>query len=137
MIVQIINKQTKHPYKAHESDAGYDVLACENYILKPGERHQFKLGIAIEVEKYEFVLMSERSGMAIKYGVHSIGNIIDSGYRGEISIILVNSGSEQYEVKLGDRIGQLIVIHLGNQFLNMGKLTVSDRGSGAHYSSGI
>lgn len=136
MRVQVLNKLTRHPYKAHESDAGFDVQSCEDYVLKPGERHQFKLGVAIEVSKYEFVMMSERSGMAIKYGVYSIGNIIDSGYRGEISIILVNAGTEPFEVKVGDRIGQLIVIKLGEQYLNVGSLSKSDRGTGAHYSSG-
>lgn len=138
MRVHVLDKSTKHPYKAHRGDAGWDVLSCEDYVLQPGERHQFKLGVAIEVSEHEFVLMSERSGMAIKYGVTSIGNIVDSNYRGEISIILANLGQEPFEVKKGDRIGQLIVIKLGdgNSFLNVGTLSKSDRGTDAHYSSG-
>lgn len=136
MIVQILNKKTKHPKKAYEGDAGFDVQSCEDHVLNPGERHQFKLGIAVEVGKFEFVLMSERSGMAIKYGVTSIGNIVDSNYRGEISIILVNLGNEPFEVKTGDRIGQLIVMKLGDQFLNVGTLSKSERGTSAHFSSG-
>lgn len=138
MRCNIINKSTRHPYQAHKGDAGWDVYSCEDYVLQPGERHQFKLGVALEVSDREFILMSERSGMAIKYGVHSIGNIIDSNYRGEISIILLNSGQEPYEIKKGDRIGQLMVMQLGNgnTYLNVGALSKSDRGTDAHYSSG-
>lgn len=136
MVVQILNKSTSHPKKAYEGDAGFDVQSCEDYVLKPGERHQFKLGIAVEVSKHEFILMSERSGMAINYGITSIGNIVDSNYRGEISIILVNLGDKEYEIKKGDRIGQLIIMKLGDQFLNVGTLSKSERGTSAHFSSG-
>lgn len=138
MKCNVINKSTKHPYRAHNGDAGWDVLSCEDYVLQPGERHQFKLGVAIEVSPHEFILMSERSGMAINHGVHSIGNIVDSNYRGEISIILLNSGTEPFDVKKGDRIGQLIVIKLGenNSYLNVGTLSKTTRGTDAHYSSG-
>lgn len=138
MRCNIIDKTTKHPYRAHDGDAGWDVLSCEDYVLQPGERHQFKLGVALEVSAHEFILVSERSGMAINYGVHSIGNIIDSNYRGEISIILLNSGSEPFEIKKGDRIGQLMVMQLGsnNTYLNVDTLSKTERGTAAHYSSG-
>lgn len=136
MKMQMLNKTIRHPQKAYEGDAGFDVESLEDYVLQPGETHQFKLGFAIEVSKHEMVLMSERSGMAIKHSITSIGNIIDSNYRGEVSIILHNLGKLPYEIKKGDRIGQFIVLRLGEQYMNMGSLSKTDRGKSAHFSSG-
>jgi len=127
----------KAPTKAYDDDAGFDVYCPIDVIIPNGQRLQIKLGICIEIEKDEVAIMSERSGMAIKHGITSIGNIIDSGYRGEISIILFNSNIFSYDIKKGDKIGQIIIQKLGNQELNIvDKLYNSDRGEKAHYSSG-
>ena len=98
---------------------------------------QIKLGIACECDEDEYVKMSERSGQFIKFGIMGGGETIDSNYRGEISIMLYNSGKEIYEFMKGDRIGQMIIHKLGNQELEVvEELSDSQRGENAHYSSG-
>lgn len=137
MKVKKLSKDIKLPTKAHIGDAGFDVYSPITLVIPPGETTQIKLGLAIEVIIGEVVIMSERSGMAIKYGITSIGNIIDSNYRGEISIILFNSSKSPFLITREDRIGQIIVHKLGDQRIQeVDELTDSDRGDKAHYSSG-
>lgn len=126
------------PKSQRVGDAGLDVYSIEAKVLTPGERYQFKLGFAIELNPSEVCLMQERSGMAIKHGVESIGNVVDSNYRGEISIILMNNGQLPYEVNKGDRIGQMVILELGDRVIEeVEELSVSERGDSAHYSSGV
>ena len=137
MRIQLLNKKAIIPKLAYESDAGLDISSIIDYVLKPGEIKQFKLGLAIQIEKDEVCIMSERSGMAIKYGITSIGNIIDSSYRGEISIILSNLGDKDFNINISDKIGQMIICKLGNRKVEEAKeLNKTDRGEKAHYSSG-
>ena len=131
------------PTIAYKSDAGFDVYYPhdEVIIMWPGDTVQIKLGIAIEIEEDEVAIMSERSGMAIKYNVTSIGNVIDSGYRGEISIILSHIGNDKdkqrFSIKRGDKVGQIIVHKLGDRNIEVvSKLSDTERGEKAHYSSG-
>lgn len=138
MKVKKINERAIIPKKAYDCDAGFDVFHCdEDMIIAPNYRLQVKLGIAIEIEKDEVAIMSERSGMAIRHGLTSIGNIIDSGYRGEISIILYNMGIENVLIKYGDKIGQIIVCKLGSHEVEVvDELSETERGEKAHNSSG-
>jgi dUTP pyrophosphatase len=130
-------KEVNSPTSSYKSDAGFDVYSPTDEIIYPGFIKQVKLGIAIEIEENEVAMMCERSGQAIKYGIASIGQIIDSGYRGEISAILLNSGSENYYIHKGDKIAQIVVLKLGSREIKEVKeLTEADRGDNAHYSSG-
>lgn len=137
MKIKKLNEDIIIPTKANEGDAGFDIYSPINGLIAPSERLQIKLGLSCEVPNDEYIRMSERSGQAIKYGIKSIGNIIDAGYRGEISIILHNLGKETYYFLKGDRIGQMIIHKLGNQNLEVvQELSESQRGENAHYSSG-
>ena len=125
------------PTMAYQSDAGFDIYSpTDNFILR-GTIKQIKLNIAIEIEQDEVAIMSERSGMAIKNGVTSVGNIVDSGYRGIISIMLFNTSNKDLEIKKGDKIGQIVVCKLGERKVEVvEELTPSERGEKAHGSSG-
>jgi dUTP pyrophosphatase len=137
MKVKRLRSEITMPTISYYGDAGFDVYAEEDDFVYPGFTKQIKLGIAIEIEKDEVAIMSERSGQAIKSGITSIGNIIDSGYRGEISIIISNQGVENYAIKQGDKIGQIVVCKLGSRTIEEVKeLSESERGSNAHFSSG-
>ena len=130
-----LNKKVKTPSIAYKDDAGIDVYSPEYAVLIPRKQRQIKLGIAIELKKDEVAIMSERSGMAISHGITSIGNIIDAGYRGEISIILTTK--RLYRINEGDKIGQIIICKLGDRKLEeVNKLSKSERDSKAHNSSG-
>lgn len=125
------------PTKAYKNDAGWDVYAPYDLWLFKGEYKQIKLGFAIEIAENEVCIMSERSGMAINHGITSIGNVIDAGYRGEISIILLNSGHFDYYMNKGDKIGQMLILKLGNQDLTItNELSATERNLKAHFSSG-
>jgi len=126
------------PKKAYKNDAGFDVYAPYDIWLFKGEFKQIKLGFAVEINNNEVCIMSERSGMAINYGITSIGNIIDAGYRGEISIILLNTGQNDYYINKGNKIGQMLILQLGDQNIELkNELSATERDLRAHFSSGV
>lgn len=137
MKVKILHEEAKAPTIAYKSDAGFDVYSPIDTLILRGTQKQIKLGIAIEIEEDEVAITSERSGMALKQGITSIGNIIDSGYRGEISIILTNISQKDVDIHKGDKIGQIVVCKLGKREVEVVKeLTPSERGDASHGSSG-
>ena len=101
----------KLPSKAHEDDAGWDIFSLETITIHPKERYKFSLGFAVIGERGKMYKIEGKSGLAKHYGIDTIGNIIDSNYRGEISAILLNTGEYSIIINKGDKICQLI-IHL-------------------------
>lgn len=96
------------PVKENPTDAGIDIYTNESYTLKPGERHLFSTGIAVEFPKGFVALLWDRSGLGSK-GIHRLAGVIDSGYRGEWKVALVNLTKESFEIKAGDKIIQCIL----------------------------
>ena len=109
------------PSYAHEGDAGMDVFSHENYTLQPGERHVFDLGFATVLPAGYVALVWDRSSMAVKKGIRNLSGVIDSGYRGEWRLILLNLGNEPVEIKQGDKIAQILV-----QKVERAEITVVD-----------
>ena len=101
------------PKKGTTGSAGYDIRARldEDAVLKPFERRLFKTGIYIEIPEGYEAQMRPRSGLAIRNGVTLVNGVgtIDSDYRGEIMIPLINLGQEDVVIKDGDRIAQMII----------------------------
>ena len=117
--VKKLTSSAKLPEKAHLSDAGFDIFTTEDYNLKPGETHLFDTGIACELPIGYCALIWDRSGLGSK-GIHRLAGVIDSSYRGEWKVALVNLSNlnhtasvlqEQsaYKVKAGDKIAQVII----------------------------
>lgn len=124
------------PTKGSILSAGLDVYSPIDFTLFNGETKRIPLGICIEINEDEVAIMSERSSMG-KNGITSVGNIIDSDYRGEISIVLQNNNLLHQEFKIGDRIGQIIVCKLGDNSIEIvDELSSTERGSGGFGSSG-
>jgi dUTP diphosphatase len=101
------------PQRAHEHDAGYDLRAAEAARLEPGERASVGTGIAVAIPDGHAGLVLPRSGLAAKHGIAltNAPGLIDSGYRGEIRVLLLNTDRrEPFEVAAGDRIAQLVVV---------------------------
>jgi len=96
------------PEYAHESDSGMDIKSAESYDLGPMERHTFSTGIACQIPKGYDIQVRPRSGMCAK-GVVTMFGTVDQGYRGEIMITLINLSKDNYTVKFGDKIAQLVV----------------------------
>jgi dUTP pyrophosphatase len=98
----------KVPHKAHRGDLGYDIFADDAVTLNPGERKLIPTGISIKAGNGEYgFIIKDRSSMAVK-GLFCHAGVIDSGYTGEIKVLLYNSSNEFYVVGKGDKIAQMI-----------------------------
>jgi dUTP pyrophosphatase len=127
------------PSKKYEGDAGFDVYAHEDKLIMANSWYKFRLGFAIELPKGTVAIISERSGMAAKDGIMTIGNIIDSTYRGECHAILYNgSWLKSCQIKKGDRIAQMIIMPCYTSGLCevTNKLSASVRDTGGFGSTG-
>jgi dUTP pyrophosphatase len=114
MWIMILKVKKTHPDAlipayAHEGDAGLDLRSTDDAILVPGEKKILGTGLAFEIPEGHAGLIWDRSGLAVKHGIHTLAGVIDSTYRGEIRIVLVNLGKEEFHVKKGERVAQMII----------------------------
>lgn len=99
-----------YPDKSYRGDAGFNLYAPEDITIYLNKVAIIPLGFGIQGDRDRMYFTQERSSHAMKYGITSIGNVIDSGYTGEISIILKNGNIDDFHVKKGEKIGQLVVV---------------------------
>ena len=128
------NYQTEH-------SAGMDVMACidEDIVLKPFQRQIVPTGLAAEISPGHELQVRARSGLAAKHGVSLVNGIgtIDADYRGEIGIILINLGQDDFLIKNGDRIAQLVLCRYEKAIISEEKaLSQTNRGQGGFGSTG-
>ena len=132
----------REPTKAHAGDAGYDLRSAEGLSLPPGGRAVVGTGISVAIPEGYAGLVLPRSGIAVKHGVSLINTpgLIDSGYRGELRVPLINHDrKETFEVEVGMRIAQLLLIRAGvASFVEVELLEAGEdgRGEGGFGSSG-
>ncbi|WP_375537760.1 dUTP diphosphatase [Curtobacterium sp. MCBD17_030] len=128
------------PAFAKPGDAGADLVSAESFVLAPGERRLVGTGLAIALPDQHVGFVVPRSGLAAKHGITIVNapGTIDSGYRGEVKVALLNTdATEPYEVRVGDRIAQLIVMPVPRvTFTQVAELPQSARGQGGFGSSG-
>lgn len=129
------------PSQGHVHDAGYDLHAAADVVLEPGGgRAAVPTGIAVAIPPGYAGFVQPRSGLALKHGVTCLNTpgLIDSGYRDEIRVILVNTDpTEKYEVHRGDRIAQLVIQRVEDvSWVEAQELTGSERGEGGFGSTG-
>jgi dUTP pyrophosphatase len=128
------------PGYAHPGDAGADLVTAQDVVLEPGERALVPTGIALALPEGYVALVHPRSGLAARHGLSIVNTpgTIDSGYRGEIKVLLINHDPDQ-PIKLhrGDRIAQLVVQRFEHaRFVAVDELPGSARGSGGYGSTG-
>ncbi|QYJ07626.1 dUTP diphosphatase [Qipengyuania flava] len=99
------------PAYATTGAAGMDVLAAENVTIKPGQRHAVATGLAVAIPHGFEIQVRPRSGLALKHGitVPNTPGTIDSDYRGELKVILINHGADDFAIQRGDRVAQLVL----------------------------
>jgi dUTP pyrophosphatase len=141
ILVQVLHPDAMPPLYAHEGDAGCDLMAIESCTLVAGGgRAMVPTGIAVAIPEGHAGFVLPRSGLAAKCGVTCINSpgLIDAGYRGEVMIALVNlDPANDYEVKKGDRIAQLVVLSVpAAHFTTVEDLPPAQRGAGGFGSSG-
>jgi len=121
-----------------EGNAGYDLFyAGGNHEIHPMQRALLDTGIAMELPAWAYGRIADRSGMALKQGLHVLGGVVDSSYRGSIGVILINLGDTKVEIKKGDRIAQLIIEQAHEvKFVEVDQLTNTERGVTGYGASG-
>lgn len=127
------------PTRAHRGDAGYDLYssAAGDITLEPGQRHLFPTGIALAIPEGYVGLVKPRSGLASKKGIDVLGGVIDSGYRGDVGVILVNTDSEPQTIGEGERIAQLLIQPVMEvELLEVDRIGATTRGTGGFGSTG-
>ena len=127
------------PQKAHEDDAGFDLYASESFTLGAHRFGAVPTGIVIELPSGTEGQVRPRSGLAAKHGVTVLNapGTIDAGYRGEVKVILINHGDEDFEISPGMRIAQLVVSPVvPAEFIETDSLSDTDRGEGGFGSTG-
>jgi dUTP pyrophosphatase len=126
------------PEQAYDGDAGLDLSACDHVVLGPGERALVPTGLAVEIPDGYAGFVQPRSGLAARHGIGIVNSpgLIDSGYRGEIRVVLLNTGAESFSVEPGTRIAQLVVVPVATvRLVEVDELAVSDRGTQGFGSS--
>jgi dUTP pyrophosphatase len=139
--VRRLREDAELPNQAYEGDAGLDLVACENMTLQPGDRAVVPTGIAVEIPDGYAGFVQPRSGLAARHGIGVVNSpgLIDSGYRGEIRVVLLNTDrSEPFEVRPGMRIAQLVIAPVAAvRIVEVEELATSERagrgfGSSSH-----
>lgn len=127
------------PTYATEGAAGMDVLAAEDVTIAPAGRHAVATGLAVAIPPGFEIQVRPRSGLALKHGitVPNTPGTIDSDYRGEVKVILINHGATPFEIRRGDRIAQLVIAPvLRATWLKVDELDETARGEGGFGSTG-
>lgn len=127
------------PTKAYSQDAGWDLYyAGPEMSLQPNKRYLLETGIALEIPSGYVGIIKPRSGLATKYGIDVLAGVVDAGYRGEVKVALLNTGTQSLLLSPGDRIAQILFIELPDTTLvQANELSDSFRSEGGFGSSGV
>ena len=128
------------PSYAHPSDAGMDVRSVEDLTIAPGKRALVHTGLVMLLPPMYEAQVRPRSGLSLKSGVTVLNTpgTIDSGYRGEVGVILANFGEADFQVKKGDKIAQIVIVPVTQpEIVETTEVDETDRGSGGFGSTGI
>lgn len=125
------------PKKNHNDDAGWDLFAVENKIIKAGSKEVVDVGLVLAyIEPGYWIRVASRSGLSFKNSILAHPGVIDSGYRGSLGVLLYNHGSEDYTVNKGDRVAQIVVHFNVEMDVEWGNIDNTERGSKGFGSSG-
>ena len=137
--VRRLREDATLPERAYDGDAGLDLASCETAVLGPGERAVVATGIAVEIPAGYAGFVQPRSGLAARHGIGVVNapGLIDSGYRGEIRVVLLNTDRvSEFEVVPGMRIAQLVIAPVASvQLVEADELASSERGARGFGSS--
>ena len=139
VLVRRLDPGLPMPARAREDDAGLDLYAAETATIEPGGRVLVPTGIALAIPPGYAGFVLPRSGLALRHGVTLLNTpgLIDSGYRGEIKVLLVNHDRAATTIARGERIAQLVVQRVEpTELIEVDELPSSDRGTGGFGSTG-
>ena len=135
-----LDTRARLPTRAHPGDAGLDLYALESAVLAPGERASIPTGIVVEIPPGHAGLVLPRSGLASRHGISVVNapGLIDSDYRGEVRVLLLNTDREQrFALSAGDRVAQLVLVAVQiGEVVEVQTLSQTVRSAGGFGSSG-
>jgi dUTP pyrophosphatase len=134
----LLDADAKVPVRSNPSDAGADLFSTESLMIHPGERGVVGTGVSMEIPEGFYGRVAPRSGLAAKHGLDVLAGVVDSSYRGEIKVVLLNTDRHNtFHVEKGDRIAQIIFEgHFNFPLVGSDSLDESRRGAGGFGSSG-
>ena len=125
------------PTRSNSDDAGWDLYSITTRSIAPSQRVTIRTGISLQIPEEYVGLIWPRSGMSVKNGIDVLAGVVDSGYRGEIKVCLLNTSREWMDIKEGDRIAQILFQQVPHfQLQEVDILQNSDRGEGGFGSTG-
>jgi len=139
MQVKRLTEKAKLPTKAYSGDAGWDLYSdFEGLIqINPGERQIISTGCSFAIPEGYYGRIADRSSVAWKNGCHVLAGVIDSKFRGEVKIVLVNLSNETFIINPGDKIAQLVIVPIyTGELVEVDTLDDTERGEGGFGSSG-
>jgi len=107
--IKRLNKNIDLPKYAHEGDAGFDLRSAEDVLIKAGEKAIIPTALSMAVPKGYVGLIWDRSGLAARNSLHCLAGVLDSHYRGEIKVVMINLCNEDFQVEKGMRISQMLI----------------------------
>ena len=137
--IKKIREKAVTPHYEHNGDAGMDLYAVEDSILRPGERKLVPTGLQVEIPEGYEMQVRPKSGLALKYGITVLNTpgTVDSCYRGEVGVIMLNASNENYEVKAGEKVAQAVIARVERaEIEEVEELTQTPRGAGGFGSTG-
>ena len=133
-----MHPEAQLPRKGSQLAAGYDLTSIDHAVIKPGERALISTGLGIQVPPGWYGRIAPRSGLAVKHGIDVLAGVVDADFTGEVKVVLINLGSEEFVVQLGDRIAQMVVERCANMPVALAyDLDKSERGSAGFGSTGV
>ena len=136
--IKKLHSEAKIPRYAHVTDAGMDAYGLERIIIQPMERVQIKTGIALEIPTGTVALIWDKSGLSHSKGLKVLGGVIDSGYRGEVLVGVVNLGFEEVIFEAGDKVAQILIQKIEHpNLVEVTELGDADRGDNGFGSTGV
>ncbi|MFO7710765.1 MAG: dUTP diphosphatase [Candidatus Woesearchaeota archaeon] len=136
LLVEKIDKDLSLPYYAYPTDAGLDLPSAETLTLQPNEKKVVKTGLRFAIPEGHVGLVWDRSGIAAKYSIHCLAGVIDSHYRGELGVVMINLSDKPFEIGKGDRIAQLLIQPVVQCNIIEDKLDETERNQGGFGSTG-
>lgn len=136
--VQVVTDVQNQFLKAHDTDAAYDIVSTEHCWVPPNGKAVVSTGLKMAIPRGYVGILKSRSGLSVKHDIEVGAGVIDSGYRGEVKVVLRNVGKHgSYEVHPGDKVAQMVIVKLPELLIErVESLDDSDRGAKGFNSTG-
>ena len=131
--IKLLTETAQVPFRATPEEAGLDICCDLDFTLEAGERKLISTGVSMQTPTGTFTKIEPRSKLANKFGIDVLGGVIDSNYKGEVMVILLNTGDTEISFKQGDAIAQLVTYNI----VIGAPLLVEDLGESLRGSKGI